>query len=158
MSLPGLHFELPCVEHCDVVDMRTHVMSVPPQEVPCQMPPTLSARTKWAQCLCSTWLLNALGQITSGARYRCFTRVLHLSGFKRERTALRARYIYQASTDSGLLYARATFIRLLQSADCFTRVLYSVYIHGAGLLSALQLSCVYRSILTVLQSRGKGLL
>ena len=33
LAILGLHFELPCVEHCHVVDMRTHVMSVPPQEV-----------------------------------------------------------------------------------------------------------------------------
>jgi hypothetical protein len=71
-----------------------------------------------------------------------------------------------------MLYARATFnrllqravalracyfIRILQRVDCFTRVLNSVYIHGAGLLSALQLSCVYRSMLTVSWSSGKGL-
>ena len=40
----GLHFELPCVEHCDVVDMRTHVMSVPPQEV--YQPSTQSGATQ----------------------------------------------------------------------------------------------------------------
>ena len=30
---PGLHFELPCIEHVEVVDMRTSKMRVPPQEV-----------------------------------------------------------------------------------------------------------------------------
>ena len=30
---PGLHFEIPCVEHAEVVDMRTSKMKVPPQEV-----------------------------------------------------------------------------------------------------------------------------
>ena len=30
---PGLHFELPCIEHVEVVDMRTSKMKVPPQEV-----------------------------------------------------------------------------------------------------------------------------
>jgi regulator of protease activity HflC (stomatin/prohibitin superfamily) len=40
LILTGLHFELPCVEHCDVVDMRTHVMSVPPQEVDKKYAPT----------------------------------------------------------------------------------------------------------------------
>ena len=29
----GLHFEIPCVEHAEVVDMRTCFMKVPPQEV-----------------------------------------------------------------------------------------------------------------------------
>ena len=31
--LSGLHFEIPCVEHAEVVDMRTCFMKVPPQEV-----------------------------------------------------------------------------------------------------------------------------
>ena len=31
--IPGLHFEIPCVEHAEVVDMRTSFMKVPPQEV-----------------------------------------------------------------------------------------------------------------------------
>ena len=30
---PGLHFEIPCVEHAEVVDMRTSKMKVPPQEI-----------------------------------------------------------------------------------------------------------------------------
>ena len=30
---PGLHFELPCIEHVEVVDMRTSKMKVPPQEI-----------------------------------------------------------------------------------------------------------------------------
>jgi len=30
---PGLHFELPCIEHVEVVDMRTSKIRVPPQEI-----------------------------------------------------------------------------------------------------------------------------
>ncbi len=72
-----------------MVDMRTHVMSVPPQEVPTP----ISAHQLSTMCC---------------AAHDCFTRLV-ISRQEHAIDALRACYIHQDSTESGLLYARSTF-------------------------------------------------
>ncbi len=113
---------------------------------------SICARTLWVCHLrrypvkCRIHLQGAPMEHCVCAAHDCFTRLVN-SRQEHAIDALRACYIYQASKESGLLYARATFIRFLQRVDYCTRVLHSIYIHDVGLLYALLLLCVYRSIL-----------